>query len=150
MKGYLLAAVGVIFLTVIVSFIVPEGKLKKTVNFILRLVCICVLIQPVTSIFKFTPQTETNLYDYDYICEVYSQNQSKLVTDKVAEDLGIENCVCTVEIVYDGTQIKENGIKVVGNFVDDESIKIITEYLESLGYINITVNEKDANLLKGK
>ena len=140
MKEYLLAAVGIIFLTVIISFIVPEGKLKKTVNFILRLVCICVLIQPVTSIFKFAPQKEAILYDYNYVCAVYSQNQSKLVTEKVLQDLGID-CVCMVEIVYDGTQILENGVKVEGNFVDVQTIEIITEYLKGLGYINITVNE---------
>ena len=59
MKAYLLTAVGVIFLTVIVSFIVPEGKLKKSVNFVLRLVSICVLIQPVTKIFSFAPEKES-------------------------------------------------------------------------------------------
>ena len=141
MKAYLLTAVGVIFLTVIVSFIVPEGKLKKSVNFVLRLVSICVLIQPVTKIFSFTPEKESAAYDYAYVCQVYSQNQSQLVTQKLKDDLNVD-CVCAVEIVYDGTQIKENGVTVEGNFESVQTIRTITEYLEGLGYIHITVNEK--------
>lgn len=141
MKAYLLTAVGVIFLTVIVSFIVPEGKLKKSVNFVLRIISIGVLIQPVAKIFTFTPQKESADYDYAYVCQVYSQNQSHLVTQKVKEDLNLD-CVCAVEIIYDGTQIKENGVTVEGNFESVQTIEEITEYLEGLGYIHITVNEK--------
>lgn len=141
MKAYLLTAVGVIFLTVIVSFIVPEGKLKKSVNFVLRIISIGVLIQPVAKIFTFTPQKESADYDYAYVCQVYSQNQSQLVTQKVKEDLNLD-CVCAVEIIYDGTQIKENGVTVEGNFESVQTIEEITEYLEGLGYIHITVNEK--------
>ena len=143
MKTYLLSAISVIFLTIIISFIVPEGKLKKTVNFILRLVCIGVLIQPVSSIFNFSKKEDAvATYDYEYVCAVYSQNQSKLLTEKVSLDLGLD-CVCRVEIIYDGTQIKENGVTLQGNLEDAQTIETITEYLEGLGYINITVNEKD-------
>ncbi len=140
MKTYLLTAIGVIFLTVIVSFVIPDGKLKKSCNFVLRLICICVLVQPVTKLFTLSKTTENYTYDYDYICSVYSQTQSRALTQKVEEELKID-CVCTVEIIYDGSQIKENGVTVEGNFVDNETISFITEYLESLGYINITVNE---------
>lgn len=140
MKTYLLTAIGVIFLTVIVSFVIPEGKLKKSCNFVLRLICICVLVQPVTKLFTLSKTTGSYTYDYDYICSVYSQTQSSALTQKVQDELNIE-CVCSVEIIYDGTQIKENGVTVVGNFVDAKTIDIITEYLEGLGYINITVNE---------
>lgn len=141
MKSYLLAASGVIFLTVLISFIVPEGKMKKSVNFALRLIAIAVLIQPLTGIFKFTEKTDTAVYDYVYVCQVYSQNQSNYLTQKAHDDLGYD-CVCVVEIVYDGTQIKENGVTVQLEYADGEKIDTITEYLRGLGYINITVNEK--------
>lgn len=140
MKTYLLTAVGVIFLTVIISFIVPEGKLKKSVNFVLRLVSIGMLISPVSNIFSFTAQESSAAYDYDYVSAVYSQNQSRLLTQKVSEDLGYD-CVCCVEIVYDGHTICENGVNVYGNFENVQTIEQITEYLEGLGYIHITVNE---------
>ncbi len=143
MKAYLLTAVGVIFLTLTVSFIVPEGKLKKSVNFILRLVSICVIIQPVSTIFKFESNDRATVYDYDYVCSVYSQNQSRLVTQKVCDEVGVD-CICVVEVIYDGKQIKENGVTVEGNFTDEKTIAVIAEYLEGLGYINITVNEKAA------
>lgn len=142
MKAYLLTAVGVIFLTIIISFIVPEGKLKKTVTFILRMVCITVLIQPVGTLFTLPNiKEESSSYDYDYVCGVYSQNQSALLTEKVEADLGID-CVCVVEVTYDGEKIRENGVTVDGNFDENETIDTITEYLQGLGYINITVNEK--------
>ncbi len=141
MKAYLLTAVGVIFLTVIISFIVPEGKLKKSVNFVLRLVSIVMLISPVTKIFSFTPQDTSLTYDFDYVCEVYSQNQSRLLTQKISDELGYD-CVCRVDISYDGTKISENGVFVTGNFENVQTVGQITEYLQSLGYINITVNEE--------
>lgn len=141
MKTYLLSAAGVIFLTVLISFIVPEGKMKKSVNFVLRLVGIAVLVQPLTGIFKFSDNKADKSYDYEYVCQVYSQNQSNLLTQKVTDDLGYD-CVCVVEIVYDGTQIKENGVTVQLDYAESEKIATITEYLQGLGYINITVNEK--------
>ncbi|MDE7084632.1 MAG: stage III sporulation protein AF, partial [Clostridia bacterium] len=132
MKAYLLTAAGVIFLTVIISFIVPEGKLKKSVNFVLRLVSIGMLINPVTKIFSFTPTSGSVAYDYDYVCEVYSQNQSRLLTQKINDELGYD-CVCRVEILYDGTKISENGVTVSGNFENVQTVEQITEYLEGLG-----------------
>lgn len=140
MKTYLLSAVGVIFLTVIISFIVPEGKLKKSVNFVLRLVSIAMLVSPVTKLFKFTPSSSSTTYDYDYVCAVYSQTQSRLLTQKVQDDLGLD-VVCQVKIKYDGQKISENGVIVTGNFKNVQTVSQITEYLEGLGYINITVNE---------
>lgn len=140
---YLLTALGVIFFAVIVGLVIPEGKLKKSVNFVLRLVCVCVLIQPITNIFGINSQTDTITYDYDYICEMYSQNQSALLTDKVAEETGVE-CICTVCVVFEEDKIKENGVRVEGNFGNDKVIEKITEYLQELGYINITVNDQSS------
>ena len=52
MKAYLLSAAAVIFLSVIVSLIIPEGKLNKKKVFVMRMVCIFVLISPNTGNFK--------------------------------------------------------------------------------------------------
>ncbi len=57
MKTYLLTAAGVIFLSVIVSLLIPEGKLNKSIVFVMRLACIFVLIQPITGIFKIKSST---------------------------------------------------------------------------------------------
>lgn len=142
MKTYMLTAAGVIFLAVLISFIIPEGKLKKSVSFILRLACIFVLVQPVGKIFNFKTSDSVNAeYDYEYFCAVYSQNQSNLLTKNVNEKFGQE-LVCIVEICYDGTQIKESGVVVQGKLEKSVTIEDITEYLRELGYINISVNEQ--------
>lgn len=140
MKIYLLTAVGVIFLTVIVGFVAPDGKLKKSVNFVLRLVSIAVLIQPITAIFNFDVQTSVSDYDYTYICQVYSQNQSNLVSKKIKEEFGID-CFVYVDIVYDGEKIEERGIIVRFDAENCDKSDEILAYLRELGYINITVNE---------
>lgn len=141
MTAYLLTAAGVIFLTVIVSFIIPDGKLNKSVNFILRLVCIGVLLQPVMQLFKFSPTAEAPLADYEYICEIYSRTQSEQLEKKVSENLGIP-CECNVAVTFEDGKISENGVTVFVEDYDDEKVDFISEYLKSLGYINITVNEK--------
>jgi hypothetical protein len=141
MSAYILTAVGVVFLTVVISFIVPEGKLNKTINFVMRLICICVLISPVKDIFNFS-DNDTALIDYDYICEVYSTTQSKALKNLLYENLQVE-CDCVVLVEYSDGQIKETGVQVVTNFVDEEINDKIYEYLSGLGYIDINVNEKN-------
>ena len=141
MTAYLLTAAGVIFLTVIVGFIIPDGKLNKSVNFILRLVCIGVLLQPVSGIFNFAPDAQAQLTDYEYVCSVYSETQSRQLEKAIKKDLNID-CECTVEIVFEDGAIKENGVIVFVQAKDGEKVDLIWEYLKSSGYINITVNEK--------
>lgn len=68
MKTYLLGAAAAIFLSVIVSLLVPEGKLNKSITFIMRLICILVLIQPLTGIFKIgSSDNSESKVDYTYI-----------------------------------------------------------------------------------
>ena len=141
MTAYLLTAAGVIFLTVIVGFIIPDGKLNKSVNFILRIVSIGVLLQPVTGLFNFSPEADSQLADYEYICSVYSQTQSEQLEKCIKEDLGID-CVCIVDIRFDEGVIKENGVTVFLEEYNYKKVELIWEYLESAGYINISVNEK--------
>ncbi len=141
MTAYLLTAAGVIFLTVLVGYLIPEGKLNKSVNFVLRLVCIGVLIQPVIKIFDFASVDSGEITDYDYVCKVYSDSQSIALRNKITADLDLD-CTVVVNVDYIDGEIRENGVEVYGNFVEDETIEIITEYLRELGYINITVNEK--------
>ena len=141
MTTYLLSAAGVIFLTVIVSFIIPEGKLNKSVNFILRLVCIGVLLQPVTKMFDFTPTLDKPLANYEYICDIYSKTQSEQLEKQVLQNLEIV-CDCSVLVQFEDGKISENGVTVLIDDYDEKKVGLISEYLQGLGYINITVNEK--------
>ena len=141
MTAYLLTAAGVIFLTVIVSFVIPDGKLNKSINFVLRLVCIGVLLQPVTGLFDFSPTDNSRLADYEYICEIYSKTQSEQLEKQLLENVDVA-CECTVFVVFEDGQIREDGVAVFVEECDEEKVDLIWEYLKSLGYINISVNEK--------
>ncbi|MDE6585612.1 MAG: stage III sporulation protein AF, partial [Clostridia bacterium] len=138
MKAYLLSTAGVIFLSVVVSLIVPEGKLHKSVIFVMRLICILVLIQPVTGIFKISSVSETSdFYDYEYISNVYSEHQSaeleKLISDKFS---ATSNCKVEVECV-DGL-FKVTSVSVELDKKNNNLINEIYAYLEERDYINIT------------
>lgn len=142
MTAYLYLSAGTVFLTVLVNFIIPEGKLHKSVNFVLRLACIFILVSPVLKVFDLSVSgNEDEIIDYDYICSVYSHNQSAQLEKLIYENLGIE-CECEVEFIYSDGAFKENGVRVTANFVEEETIDAIQSYLQTLGYININVNEK--------
>ena len=142
MKTYLISATAVIFLSVIVSLIIPEGKLNKTIIFIMRMVCIFVLIQPLTGIFKISSSATTaTFYDYEYICKVYSDNQSAQLERLIFENFSVESN-CFIDIVYDEGEFRPNGVNVEINEANYEIIENIYEYLEELKYINISVYAK--------
>lgn len=144
MKAYLLSAVGVIFLSVVISLLVPDGKLKKSVNFIMRLICILVLIQPVTGIFKIPDVSqETGYLDYDYVCSVYSEHQSAELEKLIAEKF-TESCECFVTVEHDGENFKVTSAAVAVPEEKEKLIDGIYEYLKELNYINITVYAKSS------
>ena len=142
MRTYLLTVAAVIFLSVMVSLLIPEGKLNKSVIFVMRMACILVLIQPVTGIFKISSSSaNAPMYDYVYISNVYSKNQSKQLEKLLFEKFSTE-CNCFVEIVYDNGNFKAESVTVE---VESESEQIIYEiyaYLQELKYINISVYAK--------
>lgn len=142
MKAYLFTAAGVIFLSVIVSLLIPDGKLNKSITFVMRMACILVLLQPVTGIFKIGETTSNEpMYDYVYICKVYSDNQSVQLENILKEKFG-EECDCTVEIIHDDGNFKINSVNVEVNTQKNQIIDEIYAYLEQSGYINITVYAK--------
>ena len=142
MKIYLISATAVIFLSVIVSLIIPEGKLNKTIVFVMRMACIFALIQPITGIFKISSSaTNSAFYDYEYICKVYSDNQSEQLEKLIAEKFSVESA-CYISIVCKDGEFIVDGVNVEINESNDEIIKDIYEYLAELKYINISVYAK--------
>lgn len=142
MQIYLLSAAGVIFFSVIVSLLIPEGKLYKTITFVMRLICIVVLIQPVTRIFEISPaETSDNYFDSEYVSAQYSRHQSIQLEQLISDKFSAESD-CVVEVVYDDGQFKVNGVEVALNLDDKKNIESIKSYLQELGYINITVYAK--------
>ena len=106
MKAYLLTAAGVIFLSVIVSLLIPEGKLHKTVTFVMRLVCLLVLIQPVTGIFKIgDTETTSKYFDYEFVEDVYTDHQSRELEKLLQKEFG-QKTECIVDVEYKDGQFK--------------------------------------------
>ena len=144
MQTYLLSAAGVIFLSVIVSLLIPEGKLNKTITFVMRLVCIFVLIQPITGIFKISPSASGDVvFDAAYVCGEYSEHQSIQLENVLAEKFGIE-CKCYVEVGYEDYEFYIEKTEVRAFSADSKLIDEIEEYLKELGYINISVYAKSS------
>lgn len=142
MKTYLLSAAGVIFLSVIVSLLIPEGKLHKTIIFVMRMACIFVLVQPVTGLFKIDDASVNEpLFDYEYISKVYTENQSGQLEKLLFNEFG-ESCDCIVEVNYDEGDFKVESVTVEINSENEKIIEDIYAYLKELGYINISVYAK--------
>ena len=142
MKTYLLTAAGVIFFSVIVSLIIPEGKLNKSIVFVMRMACILVLLQPISGLFDFSSvSTDELIYDYEYITNVYSDNQSKELEKLIYKEFSAESN-CLVEILYDEGNFKVGTVSVEIISDNKKLIDEIQSYLKELGYINITVYAK--------
>jgi hypothetical protein len=145
MKVYLLTAAGVIFLSVIVSLILPDGKLKKSATFVMRIICIFALIQPISGLFKLKDASalDGDYFDYEYVCSVYSDHQSEqlgLLLEKkfqVAAD-------CTVDVGYKDGQFEVKKVEVCVDVNNEKIIEEIYAYLDGLKYINITVYAKSS------
>ena len=146
MKVYLLTAAGVIFLSVIVSLLIPEGKLHKSVTFVMRLVCIFVLIQPISGLFNLK---ETNaawtddFFDYKYVCGVYSDHQSEQMEMLLEKEFDVVTD-CTIKVEYIDGAFKPTEVKIEVNENSSKLIEEIYAYLDGLGYINITVYAKSS------
>lgn len=144
MEKYLLSAAGVIFLSVIVSLIIPEGKLNKTITFVMRLICILVLIQPLTGIFKISSVWNGgDFFDYAYVCGEYSEHQSSQLQILLHNEFDLQTD-CSVEVIYEDAQFKVNSVEVRVNENETDFIEKIYAYLQQLGYINITVYAKSS------
>ena len=139
-----MSAAGVIFLSVIVSLLIPEGKLNKTITFVVRIICILVLIQPLTGVFKISSAwSGGKFFDYAYVCGEYSEHQSTQLEMLLLDEFDLET-ECSVEVTYEEEQFKVNGVEVCLNSQDSNFIEKIYAYLQGLGYINISVYAKSS------
>ena len=142
MKTYLLSAAGVIFLSVIVSLLMPEGKLNKSVTFAMRIICILVLIQPLTALVKRGDSANDaaveSMVDYEYVCTVYQNHQSVQLENLLKTEFGIDTD-CTVFVEYADGEFSVVGAEIRLDRNNAKLIDKIYAYLDGLGYINITV-----------
>ena len=146
MKIYLLTAAGVIFLSVIVSLLIPEGKLHKSVTFVMRLICIFVLVQPIAGLFNIKETSSSlpdDFVDYEYVCGVYSNHQSEQLEILLQKEFNVTTD-CEIKVEYIEGEFKPTGVGVELNQNNRKLIEEIYAYLDGLGYINITVYAKSS------
>lgn len=146
MKVYLLTAAGVIFLSVIVSLLIPEGKLHKSVTFVMRLICIFVLIQPITGLFNIKESDSAlsdDYFDYEYVSGVYSAHQSEQLETLLEKKFEVD-ASCAIKVEYVKGEFKVTEVEVEVNKNNGKLIEEIYAYLDGLGYINITVYAKSS------
>lgn len=136
MKNILLIASGVVFLSIILTYVMPDGKLKNSINFILRTVCVLTLITPITQFF-FSDNSSIDV-NYGDVANIYRLNQEEYLESVILREFDVE-CDCLLNIDYVDNKIIENGVTIylLENF--NEADKIYS-YLTNLGYINIIVN----------
>lgn len=142
MQAYLLSAVGVIFISVVVSLLIPDGKLNKTIVFVMRLIGIFVLIQPIKGIFHLPEGESAQYFDSGFVAAAYSENQSRSLERLLAETFSAET-ECRVDVGYEDGGFKVRGVEVQ-IAKDGDLIEEIYAYLEKLGYINISVYAESA------
>lgn len=143
MTAYLTMACGAVFLSVVVSFIIPQGRLGKSITVVMRLICIAILISPLLQLFGISVEDTEVSIDYDYICAAYSENQSRALEELIESTYGVQS-ECTVEIAYGDDGFSVQGVEVCLISSDSQIAGQIYEYLEEAGYINITVYEQDS------
>ena len=140
MKEYLLSAFGVIFFSVIISFLIPEGKMNKLILSVIKIICILVLVQPLTKLF-FKFELSEDAINFEYVCTVYSKNQSREMQKHLMEEFLVESeCNIVIDYGEDGFIVEKT--EIITFNAEDEINKKIYAYLVNLGYINITVNEQ--------
>ena len=146
MKVYLLTAAGVIFLSVIVSLLIPEGKLHKSVTFVMRLICIFVLVQPIAGLFNIKATNDAwtdDFFDKQYVCSVYAEHQSDQLEILLQKEFEVTTD-CAIKVEYIEGEFKPTEVGVELNENNGKLIEEIYAYLDGLGYINITVYAKSS------
>ncbi len=143
MKEYAISLISLLFLSVIISVIIPKGKLNGCILFVLRIVCVAIMVTPLTQIFKIS-EHDKYIISYEDVCSIYEINQQKIIEKEIEYKFSISS-QCFVDL-----ELKENKLNIieVRVYVDQKNLKNsveICEYLRSLNYINITVNEKNFN-----
>ena len=148
MTAYLLTVCGAVFLSVVASFVIPRGRLNRSVAFVLRIICIAVIVSPVAGVFTISEEKFDDMVDYEYICELYSKSQSAALEEYIAEKYSAR-AECSVEIGYGESGFFAKSVEVCLLESYDGLSEKIYEYLKEADYINITVYESDSGMVQG-
>lgn len=130
MKEWILSVVGVIALGVLVDIILPNGKIAKYVKGAFSLVVVLVISSIVPLIADIDFQIDADIGKY-FSSESASTSQSfSFAKEKIEKELSEHDCICSVQIEWDNTLVKDVTVYVEKSNISGERIvEIIAECL---------------------
>ena len=145
--SWLLSVLGVVFLSVLVDVILPDGKTNKYVKAIFAFIIILIIISPLAKIKEsksFSDFLENpNITINEYISNINNMRIDRLVKSIVdtAEKMGLKGV--NVQIVSDMSELDFNVQKVniyLENLVIDESASHIDKYQTLVDIVSAYIN----------
>ena len=142
MHAYILSVCGAVILSALVTILLPEGRLGKFVQGILRIFCLFVVTMPLFSFVSSAkdgdirlPETETGglVLDEEFIGYVFSrraEEEEKAWRDYIAEEFGVR---CAAEVLWEfvdyAYKVTRIRIKIedFGIYEEDEHIFVIEQ-----------------------
>lgn len=104
MNGYILSVAGVVFVSVIIDMIIPNGKMEKYVKAMISLVVVFVMLCPLPSLIqkiKSGSVSKENLVDADFVSKVNSAKNlsTENALKSALQKSGVEGC--EIEVITD-------------------------------------------------
>lgn len=146
--SWLLSVLGVVFLSVLVDVILPDGKTNKYVKAIFAFMIILIIISPLAKIkesksFSDFLENPNITINEEYISNINSMRIDRLVKSIVdtAEKIGLKGV--SVQIMSDMSELDFNVQKVniyLENLVIDESASHIDKYQTLVDIVSAYIN----------
>lgn len=138
MKEWVLSVCGMVFLTAVLYSVLPQGKTAKIIKSIFAIMCISVLIRPLTSL-KNADFDFGSLFSDNFAETFYQENylEYTLETKKSYLEKGLINClnkdkiICekvAVELFYDENMVVST--KKVSLYIKGDRIVEETEHID--------------------
>ncbi len=104
MNSYILSVAGVVFVSVIIDIIIPNGKMEKYVKAMISLVVVFVILCPLPSLISSIRNggvSNDNLVDADFVAKINSAKNlnTESALKSALQEAGVEGC--KVEVVTD-------------------------------------------------
>ncbi len=139
MKAYILSVCGAVIISSLAVILLPEGRMGKFINGILKLFCLLIMLIPLFSLlrdFSMPDQDENTsgiVLDENFIDYFYSQQASQeeewlaeLMKEEFSVSADVQIEWDSVEYAYERSKVNVK-IENFGMYGDDEHILIISE-----------------------
>ncbi len=146
--SWLLSVLGVVFLSVLVDVLLPDGKTNKYVKAIFAFIIILIIISPLAKIkesksFSDFLENPNITINEEYISNINNMRMDRLVKSiiETAEKMGIKGV--NVQIMSDISELDFNIQKVniyLENLVIDESASHIDKYQTLVDIVSAYIN----------